>query len=121
MSAPNLFLIYVTDTERSTRFYSELFGIEPVFVTPAYVAFEAAEGVLFALWSRHGGTVTPRIPRLSELGLMVPGSAEAIDELYAAWKARGHTVVEDIHDDVFGHTFVIADPDGNLVRVSPVD
>ncbi|WP_129658319.1 VOC family protein [Rothia halotolerans] len=114
-------LIYVTDAERSTRFYSELFEIEPVFVSPAYVAFESAEGVLFALWSRHGEAVAPQIPRLSELGLMVPGSAEAIDELYARWKAQGHTMVEDIHDDVFGRTFVIADPDGNLVRVSPVD
>ncbi|MEX3510929.1 VOC family protein [Kocuria carniphila] len=121
MSAPNLFLVYVTDTERSTRFYSDLFEIEPVFVDPAYVAFEVAEGVLFALWSRHGDAVTPDTRRLSELGLMVPGSAEAIDDLYAKWKAKGHTVVEDIHDDVFGRTFVITDPDGNLVRVSPVD
>lgn len=121
MRAPNLFLIYVTDTERSTRFYSELFEITPNFVSPYYVAFEVADGVLFALWSRHGDAVTPEIPRLSELGLMVPGSADAIDELYAAWTANGHNVVEDIHDDVFGRTFVIADPDGNLVRVSPVD
>ncbi len=29
-------------------------------------------------------------------------------------------VVEEPHDDVFGRTFVIADPDGNLIRVSPV-
>lgn len=34
MSAPNLFLIYVTDTQRSTRFHSELFAIEPVFIAP---------------------------------------------------------------------------------------
>ncbi|MGP5709711.1 VOC family protein [Brachybacterium alimentarium] len=121
MSAPNLFLIYVTDTERSTRFYSDLFEIEPVFVDPAYVAFQVTPGVLFALWSRHGDSVTPQTPRLSELGLMVPGSAEAIDSLYAKWKDSGHNVVEDIHDDVFGRTFVITDPDGNLIRVSPVD
>ncbi|MFE2031548.1 glyoxalase, partial [Streptomyces hygroscopicus] len=25
------------------------------------------------------------------------------------------------HDAVFGRTFVITDPDGNLIRVSPVD
>ncbi|MEC4614874.1 VOC family protein [Tsukamurella tyrosinosolvens] len=121
MRAPNLFLIYVTDTERSTSFYSDLFEIEPVFVSPHYVAFEIADGVLFALWSRRRDIVTRDTPRLSEVGLMVPGSAEAIDDLYSAWTAKGHIVVEDIHDDVFGRTFVIADPDGNLIRVSPVD
>ncbi|BDH55280.1 VOC family protein [Tsukamurella sp. PLM1] len=121
MRAPNLFLIYVSDAERSTRFYSDLFEMEPVFVSPFYVAYEVADGVLFALWSRRRDVVTPEVPRLSEVGLMVPGAAEAIDELHTAWTAKGHTVVEDIHDDVFGRTFVIADPDGNHVRVSPVD
>ncbi|QZY50884.1 VOC family protein [Leucobacter tenebrionis] len=121
MSAPNQFLIYVTDTERSTRFYSELFDMEPVFVAPAYVAFEIAPGVLFALWSRHGETITSETPRLSEVGLMVPGSGEKVDEVYAEWRARGVTVVEEIRDDIFGRTFVIADPDGNRIRVAPVD
>ena len=121
MSAPNLFLIYVTDTERSTHFYADLLEIEPVFRSPFYVAFEVAEGVLFALRSRRREAVTPETPRLSEVGLMVPGSAAAIDELYGRWTTNGHRIVEDIHDDVFGRTFVIADPDGNLIRVSPID
>jgi predicted enzyme related to lactoylglutathione lyase len=29
--------------------------------------------------------------------------------------------VEAPHDAVFGRTFVATDPDGNLIRVSPVD
>jgi hypothetical protein len=29
--------------------------------------------------------------------------------------------VEEPHDDVFGRTFVIADPDGNLIRVCMFD
>ena len=47
MSAPNLFLIYVTDTERSTHFYADLLEIEPVFRSPFYVAFEVAGLVTF--------------------------------------------------------------------------
>lgn len=119
MSAPNLFLIYVTDVERSTAFYRDLFDIEPVMVTPRYVPFEVAPGVLFSLWS--GGDVHPETPRTSEVGLMVPGSAAAVDEVFARWSAKGVTVVEEPHDDVFGRTFVIADPDGNFIRVAPVD
>jgi hypothetical protein len=29
--------------------------------------------------------------------------------------------VQKPHDAVFGRSFVIADPDGNLIRVSPID
>lgn len=121
MSAPNLFLIYVTDVERSTAFYSDLFEIEPLTVTPRYVPFGVAPGVLFALWSGRGDQLTPQTPRSSEVGLMVPGSSSAVEDVYVKWVAKGVTVIEEPHDDVFGHTFVIADPDGNLIRVSPVD
>ncbi len=121
MSAPNLFLVYVTDVERSTRFYSDLFDIEPITVTPRYVPFQIAPGVLFAIWSGRGETVTPTTPRSTELGLMVPRSEAAVDDIYTTWVAKGVTVIEEPHDDVFGRTFVITDPDGNLIRVSPVD
>lgn len=121
MSTPNLFLIYVTDIERSTHFYSDLFEMEPATTTPRYVPFEVAPNVLFALWSGRRDTVTPATPRTSEVGLMVPGSAAAVDDVYASWCDKGVTVIEEPHDDVFGRTFVVADPDGNLIRVSPVD
>jgi predicted enzyme related to lactoylglutathione lyase len=52
---------------------------------------------------------------------MVSRSAAGIDNVYASWTAKGVTVVEEPHDDVFGRTFVITDPDGNLIRVSPTD
>ncbi|MGB8406457.1 MAG: VOC family protein [Mycobacterium sp.] len=121
MSAPNLFLIYVSDAEAATAFYSDLFEIEPTFTSPRYVAFEIARGVLFALWTGRSENAVPSTPRTSELGLMVPGRASAVDETFARWTAKGARVVEEPHDDVFGRTFVVTDPDGNLIRVSPVD
>lgn len=121
MSAPNLFLIYVTDVERSTAFYSDLFDIEPRMITPRYVPFEVAPGVLFAIWSGRSESVSATTPRSSELGLMVSRSQAAVDDIFADWQAKGVTVVEEPHDDVFGRTFVVADPDGNLIRVSPTD
>lgn len=121
MPAPNLFLVYVTDVERATAFYGDLFEIEPVTVTPRYVPFEIAPGVLFALWGGQGDEVAADTPRTSEVGLMVSRSSAAVDDVYATWVAKGATVVEEPHDAVFGRTFVVADPDGNLIRVSPVD
>ncbi|WP_254704717.1 VOC family protein [Rhodococcus pyridinivorans] len=121
VSSPNLFLIYVTDVERATRFYSDLFAMTPQMTTPRYVPFEVAPGVLFALWSGRAGTVDANAPRFSEVGLMVPGSAAAVDAIHDEWAGKGVTVVEAPHDEVFGRTFVVSDPDGNLIRVSPLD
>lgn len=121
MSAPNLFLIYVSDAEAATAFYSDLFEIEPTFTSPRYVAFDVAPGVLFALWTGRNEHAVSSTPRTSELGLMVPGTASTVDETFARWSAKGVDVVEEPHDDVFGRTFVITDPDGNLIRVCPVD
>ena len=121
MSAPNLFLTYVSDAKRSTAFYSDLFDIEPNFTSPRYVAFEVTPGVLFAIWTGRNEDTTRDTPRTSEIGLMVPRSSAAVDDAYREGVAKGVHVTEEPHDDVFGRTFVIANPDGNLIRVSPVD
>lgn len=121
MPAPNLFLIYVRDAQVATDFYRDLFEIEPSFTSPRYVAFEVAPGVLFAVWTGRSETVRTDLPRTSEVGLMIPGGGDAVDAIHRQWSARGVTVLEPPHDDVFGRTFVVADPDGNLIRVSPVD
>lgn len=121
MTAPNLFLIYVRDAEAATAFYSDLFEIEPRFTSPRYIAFEVAPGVLFALWTGRSEHAVPRTPRTSEVGLMVQGAASSVDEVFDRWTAKGVQVMEEPHDDVFGRTFVVTDPDGNLIRVSPVD
>ena len=77
--------------------------------------------MLFAVWTGRAENATPRTPRTSEVGLMLPGGPSEIDALHARWAAKGVTVVHAPHDDVFGRTFVVSDPDGNLIRVSPVD
>lgn len=121
MPAPNLFLVYVRDAQAATAFYSDLFGIDPVFTSPRYVAFEIARGVLLALWTGRSEHARPETPRTCEVGLMVDGSAPAVDDVYAKWVAKGVRVVEKPYDDVFGRTFMVSDPDGNLIRVSPLD
>jgi conserved hypothetical protein len=77
--------------------------------------------VLFAIWTGRKGDTTRDTPRTSEIGLMVPRSSAAVDDAYREGVAKGVHVIEEPHDDVFGRTFVIANPDGNLIRVSPVD
>lgn len=76
--------------------------------------------MLFAIWTGSNEHASPRVPRTSEIVLMVPGAPAAIDTLYQSWAAKGAHVVEEPHDDAFGRTFVVADRSGNLIRVSPV-
>ncbi|MFC0674169.1 VOC family protein [Brachybacterium hainanense] len=126
MPTPNLFMTYVRDTAASTDFYRELLEVEPVFTSPRYVAFDLGGDALFALWSgavEDGLDAAPRpaTPRTSEVGIMVDGGAAEVDRMFARWSERAAAVVQAPHDAVFGRTFVIADPDGNLLRVSPRD
>lgn len=63
--------------------------------------------------------VAPKIGIRTVMRIHTPRSA--VDETFTSWVSKGVHVVEEPHDDVFGRTFVVTDPDGNLIRVSPVD
>lgn len=120
MIIPNLQLIYVSDVGRSTAFYKMLFGTDPVFSSPRYVAFSAGGEALFALWS-GGETPDPSAPRFSEVGIMLKSDSE-VDSLYETWKQNGDIVIaKEIETAVFGRTFLIKDPDGNIIRVCSRD
>lgn len=58
-------------------------------MTPRYVPFEIAPGLIFALWSGRAEPLTPDLPRTCELGLMLPGAQSAVDDRYAEWSAKG--------------------------------
>jgi predicted enzyme related to lactoylglutathione lyase len=116
----NLQLIYVSDIERSTNFYKEIFKSDPVFSSPRYVAFSAGAEALFAIWT-GGETPDAEAPRFSEIGIMLP-TGEDVDHLFKEWST--HTkinILKEPYDTVFGRTFMIKDPDGHVIRVSPLD
>ena len=121
MTAPNLFITYVSDATAAAAFYGDLFEIEPTLTTPGFVAFRVAPEVELAVWSGISDAAVPATPRTSEVCVSVPGGRAEVDAMFERWSAKGVTVVAEPHDAPFGRTFVIADPDGNLIRVAPVD
>lgn len=121
MPKPNMFIVYVTDAPASARFYGELFEMAPVFESPRFIAFELGDGVQLALWSGVGDELSRATPRAGEICLALPGGPEVIDDLFRKWVERGVDIVTKPYDDVFGRTFLAADPDGNLIRVAPQD
>ena len=120
MPKPNLQLIYVSDIQRSTVFYKTLFDAEPTFTSPRYVAFAAGGEALFALWT--GETIPDATAkRFSEIGIMLP-SNHAVDRLFEKWEKNPDIkIVQRPCMEVFGRTFLIADPDGHIIRVCPLD
>jgi predicted enzyme related to lactoylglutathione lyase len=121
MTAPNSFITYVSDATSAAAFYADLFEIQPTLTTPRFVAFRVAPEVEFAVWSGVSDAAVRATPRTSEVCVSVRGGDAEVDSMFARWSAKGVAVVSEPHDEPFGRTFVISDPDGNLVRVAPVD
>ncbi|HLR95872.1 MAG TPA: VOC family protein [Jiangellaceae bacterium] len=122
MIRPDMFIVYVRDVAATADFYRQLFGIEPAFFpSPGFATFDLGGGVQLALWSSHDDALSGDPRRTSEICLCLPGGAEQIEQQYLTWVSLGVTVAEKPHDEVFGRTFMIVDPDGNLIRVAPVD
>lgn len=119
MNRELVFIVYVSDIQKSVDFYRALLEIETTFETPRYVTFGLAEGVALALWTGESSILVGEPVRTSEVCLNV--TAEHVQETYDAWVAKGVRIIEEPHEDVFGTTFVVADPDGNRVRVAPID
>jgi predicted enzyme related to lactoylglutathione lyase len=121
MPAPNMFIVYVSDAPSAARFYSDLFEITPSFETPGFIAFDLAAGIQLALWDLAKDDLHRATVRTGEICLALRGAPDAIDAQFATWKGKGVHVVSEPRDEAFGRTFVVADPDGNLIRVAPVD
>lgn len=118
------FIVYVTDAPASASFYRDLLDLPPAFESPRFISLSLPGGVQLALWSGSdiAGDLlgSPETTRTSELCLSL-GTAGEIDALHENWRDRGVRIVTEPYDDVFGRTFVAADPDGNLIRVAPED
>lgn len=116
-----LFIVYVSDTTAATRFYADLLEIEPTPETDGYVCFDLGGGAGLSLWSGRFDGPAQEVPRTSEVCLALPGGGAAVDRRFARWAAQGVRVVSEPRDEGFGRTFVVADADGNLIRVAPID
>ncbi|MCA9507773.1 MAG: VOC family protein [Myxococcales bacterium] len=117
----NLQLIFVSDIKKSTSYYTMLFETEPVFTSPRYVAFSAGdEKVLFALWTGKQAP-DPQAPRFHEIGIMVSSNDE-VEKLFQKWRKNSAiNIIQEPVSEVFGLTFLVKDPDGHIIRVSPLD
>lgn len=115
MNTPNLgfVLLFVSNPQKSSLFYQDIFGITPIEESPTFAMFALKNGVMLGLWSKY--TAEPRVEALA-------GAAEIcfptddIDALYEKWEKKQITVAQKPTDMDFGRTFVVLDPDGHRIR-----
>ena len=116
-----VFIVYVSDVESSVKFYTELLDLKVAFESPRYVAMNLGAGAYLALWTGKKEELEKATGRISEVCLNLAGGEEDILATYDLWRSKGVSIAEEPHQDVFGTTFIALDPDGNRIRVAPVD
>lgn len=121
MINPNLVLFYVKNPLESASFYEKVFEQRPVAALPSYVAFTFSNGFTFSLWSIEAKDfVSSGSGSRAELAIMVPDDTE-VRRLRDLWGKLEVTIEQDLHEAVFGLTFVALDPDGHRIRVCKPD
>ncbi|MGB7099104.1 MAG: VOC family protein [Xanthobacteraceae bacterium] len=85
--------------------------------SPTFVAFALKSGLTLGLWSRHLVKPKPAAgPGGAEIVFPVD-NADAVNAIWADWKARGVAIAQEPTAMDFGTTFVGLDPDGHRLRV----
>lgn len=119
MNREIVFIIYVSDIDVSVDFYRDLLDLETAFTSPRYVTFALADSVSLALWTGNSDVLEAAGTRTTEVCLNVP--ADDVIPTFERWEGKGVTVLREPYEEVFGTTFIVADPDGNFIRVAPID
>lgn len=103
---------YVTDVEKSERFYAALgLNVDRRGRTPGWSEM-AAQGGLVGLHSAQGGE-PPRSPDTVELAQVTD---EPLEEVAHRLDAAGYQH-EPIADEAFGRFLQVVDPDGLIVQI----
>jgi catechol 2,3-dioxygenase-like lactoylglutathione lyase family enzyme len=109
--------LFTTDLARSLSFYTEKLGFETEFAygDPPFYAQVARGEAHLNLRFLHGALVEPSRPQEEDC-LAATICVESIKELFLEVQAKGVEVRQNLRTEPWGaRTFIIADPDGNLI------
>ena len=106
-------IVYVSDMERSMRFYESLgFEVDTQSATGMWTELKAGDRAILAL---HSADHVPEPSKRVELALVAEEPLEAIEERYR------DVLVRPITDEAFGRSMVLRDPDGLEIWIDEHD
>ena len=117
MKAPRTLILYVNDPPTSGPFYARLFGGQVVESSPNFAMVVLPTGLALGLWGRHDIKPVPA-PGASGSELCVTVETDrAVDDALAEASHLGCQLLSGPDRLDFGYTFLVAGPEGHLVRV----
>ena len=120
MNSLDYVILYVSNVDIMTRFYSEILGAKPVESSPGFSMFVLPSGLKFGLWLKS--EVMPEVkvqPGACEIGMSLD-SKESVKSLYKDWIQKEIKIVQEPAEMDFGYTFTALDPEDHRIRVSYV-
>jgi predicted enzyme related to lactoylglutathione lyase len=110
--------VYVTDTDRALRFWTEVLGFElRVRVHPGLAFLQTPDGVLH-VYLEGGHRPATAGPDTARLGFFLEAEATAA-ETFARLRDAGADLIQKAPEQVDDTTYVfqLRDPDGNVLDV----
>ncbi len=122
MTKPNMFILYVSDQERSRQFYEAVLERTPILHVPGMTEFKITEGVVLGLMPEGGiaKIVSPPLPLPAqgngiprcELYLIV---ADPVESLKRALTVGATLVSNSSSRDWGDEVAYCSDPDGHVI------
>ncbi|MGJ3348287.1 VOC family protein [Morganella morganii] len=121
MFKPNSIILYVSDVEKSTRFYTRLLNAEPVEQYSEFSVFALSDDMILGLQAKSGIDPAPQ-PHIGGTEIcMSDVSNREVDDIFRKWSELGVEIIMKPAMLDFGYTFVVTDPDGHRLRVCATD
>jgi predicted enzyme related to lactoylglutathione lyase len=117
MNRPDSLLLYVEDTAKTAAFFHTLFQAPVVEQSANFAMLALPGGLMLGLWARNDVKPVPVAGSSGfELAITLQIEAAVDAALAEAVEVGARVVQQPIHLD-FGYTFLVASPDGHLIRV----
>lgn len=121
MFKPNSIILYVTDVDKSTIFYSNILKAEPIEQYSEFSVFALSNNFILGLQAKSGIDPKPQ-PQFGGFEIcMSDVSRQDVDDIYHQWCELGVDITMKPVDLDFGYTFVAVDPDDHRLRVCATD
>lgn len=105
-------MIFVTDMDRSVKFYTALGGFDVLEQSDAWSELSVGAGAVIAL---HAADQLPH--ETARLGLNL-NTEEPLEKVVARLREQGVTTAAGIREEDFGRAVVFHDPDGLSVQIN---
>ena len=118
--------LHVTDIQRSSGFYENLFGFRRMASDARFCAFDVAPGCVFLLFQQRGtlepvnlaGSVIPPHDGSGHLHMAFSIATEDLDAWRQHLQSNGIAIESEVRWEAGSHSLYFRDPDQHLIELA---